>query len=88
MTPLAPPLNAHDTDDLLARKDALVVIQDIYAGDGLRGVPPGTVKALRIFTYNFAYQEMGGLLGVVGAGMIMTGTAYYRDRRERRLAQK
>jgi formylglycine-generating enzyme required for sulfatase activity len=51
----------------LARKDALVVIQDIYAGDGLRGVPRGTVKALRLFTYHFAYQGMGGLLGVVGA---------------------
>ncbi len=51
----------------LKRKDALVVIQDIYAGDGLRGVPRGTVKALRLFTYHFAYQGMGGLLGVVGA---------------------
>jgi formylglycine-generating enzyme required for sulfatase activity len=51
----------------LARKDALVIIQDIYEGDGLRGVPRGTVKALRLFTYHFAYQNMGGLLGVVGA---------------------
>ena len=51
----------------LKRKDAVVVIQDIYAGDGLRGVPRGTVKALRLFTYHFAYQGMGGLLGVVGA---------------------
>ena len=51
----------------LARKDALVVIQDIYAGDGLAGVPRGTVKSLRLFTYHFAYQNMGGLLGVVGA---------------------
>jgi len=51
----------------LARKDALVVIQDIYAGDGLVGVPRGTVKALRLFTYHFAYQNMGGLLGVIGA---------------------
>ncbi len=51
----------------LARKDATVVIQDIYAGDGLRGLPRGSVKSLRLFTYHFAYQEMGGLLGVVGA---------------------
>ena len=49
------------------RKDATVVIQDIYAGDGLRGVPRGAVKSLRLFTYHFAYQGMGGLLGVVGA---------------------
>jgi formylglycine-generating enzyme required for sulfatase activity len=51
----------------LKSKDALVVIQDIYAGDGLTGVPRGTVKSLRLFTYHFAYQNMGGLLGVVGA---------------------
>ena len=49
-----------------ARTDALVVLQDIYAGDGLRGVPRGTVKSLRLFTYHYAYQGMGGLLGVVG----------------------
>jgi len=51
----------------LARQDATVVIQDIYAGDGLKGVPRGVVRALRLFTYHFAYQNMGGLLGVVGA---------------------
>ena len=49
-----------------ARTDALVVLQDIYSGDGLRGVPRGTVKSLRLFTYHYAYQGMGGLLGVVG----------------------
>ena len=49
-----------------ARTEALVVVQDIYAGDGLRGVPRGTVKSLRLFTYHYAYQGMGGLLGVVG----------------------
>ncbi|MDA1277135.1 MAG: SUMF1/EgtB/PvdO family nonheme iron enzyme [Verrucomicrobia bacterium] len=48
------------------RTDALVVLQDIYSGDGLRGVPRGTVKSLRLFTYHYAYQGMGGLLGVVG----------------------
>ncbi|MCX7425671.1 MAG: carbohydrate-binding protein [Planctomycetia bacterium] len=50
----------------LARKDATVYLPDIYVGDGLKGVPRGTIKSLRIFTYHFAYQEMGGLLGVVG----------------------
>ncbi len=50
----------------LARADAVVYIPDIYVGDGLKGVPRGTVKALRLFTYHFAYQDMGGLLGVVG----------------------
>jgi formylglycine-generating enzyme required for sulfatase activity len=48
------------------RKDAVVHLADIYRGGGLAGVPRGTVKELRLFTYHFAYQGMGGLLGVVG----------------------
>ena len=48
------------------RKDALVYVPDIYTGDGLKGIPRGTVKSMRIVGYNFAYQGMGGLLGVVG----------------------
>jgi formylglycine-generating enzyme required for sulfatase activity len=50
----------------LARHDATVYLADIYRGPGLRGVPRGTVKRLRLLTYHFAYQGMGGLLGVVG----------------------
>lgn len=50
----------------LARNDAVVYLADVYAGEGLKGVPRGTVKSLRLFTYHFAYQGMGGLLGVVG----------------------
>ncbi|NQT85149.1 hypothetical protein HQ560_00190, partial [bacterium] len=42
------------------RKDALIHIVDIYAGDGLKGVPRGTIKRLRLFTYHFAYYGMGG----------------------------
>lgn len=41
------------------RTDADVFLADIYYGQGLPGVPRGTVKALRIFTYEFAYQGMG-----------------------------
>jgi len=48
------------------RKDALVYISDIYAGPGLKGVPRGTVKKLRIFTYHFAYHQMGGQVNRVG----------------------
>ncbi|MBE3098776.1 MAG: SUMF1/EgtB/PvdO family nonheme iron enzyme [Planctomycetes bacterium] len=51
---------------MLARKDAVIFIQDIYQGDGLKGIPRGTVKKLRVFTYHFAYHNMGGLLGVLG----------------------
>jgi formylglycine-generating enzyme required for sulfatase activity len=50
----------------LTKKDAVVYIPDIYVGKGLKGVPRGAVKSLRVFTYHFAYQNMGGLLGVVG----------------------
>ncbi|MBI3922118.1 MAG: SUMF1/EgtB/PvdO family nonheme iron enzyme [Armatimonadetes bacterium] len=48
------------------RKDAEMYVADIYQGDGLKGIPRGTVKQLRLFTYHFAYQGMGGLLGVIG----------------------
>ncbi|MBN2294974.1 MAG: hypothetical protein JXM70_21275, partial [Pirellulales bacterium] len=59
-----PPVLPEKVD--LTRKDAVVFLPDIYAGDGLKGIPRGTVKSMRIFTYHFAYQDMGGLLGVVG----------------------
>lgn len=38
-----------------ASKEATVFIQDIYEGEGLRGVPRGTVKALRVLSFEFAY---------------------------------
>ena len=50
----------------LSRQDAVVYLPDVYAGDGMKGVPRGTVKQMRVFTYHFAYQGMGGLLGVIG----------------------
>ncbi|MBR5757630.1 MAG: SUMF1/EgtB/PvdO family nonheme iron enzyme [Thermoguttaceae bacterium] len=36
-----------------------VFIADVYEGEGLKGVPRGEVKALRVFSYQFAYQGMG-----------------------------
>jgi hypothetical protein len=47
-------------------KDAVISISDVYAGPGLAGVPRGTVKALRLFTYHFAYHNMGGQVNRVG----------------------
>lgn len=38
-----------------ASKTATVFIQDIYEGEGLKGVPRGTVKALRVLSFEFAY---------------------------------
>ncbi|WP_372808447.1 SUMF1/EgtB/PvdO family nonheme iron enzyme [Pontiella sp.] len=34
-------------------------IQDIYEGPGLEGVPRGSVAALRLFTYGYAYRLTG-----------------------------
>jgi hypothetical protein len=50
-----------------AGRDALVYIEDIYLGPGLRGVPRGAVKALRLFTYQFGYQKLAGIDHRVGA---------------------
>lgn len=38
-----------------APKTATVFIQDIYEGEGLKGVPRGTVKAFRVLNFEFAY---------------------------------
>ncbi|NQT87908.1 SUMF1/EgtB/PvdO family nonheme iron enzyme, partial [bacterium] len=46
--------------------EATITIADIYVGDGLRGVPRGAVKKLRLFTYHFAYHGMGGQVNRVG----------------------
>ncbi len=47
-------------------KDAVVYLADVYAGDGLKGVPRGTVKTLRLFTYHFAYHGVGGQVNRIG----------------------
>ena len=41
------------------RDDAEVLIANIYEGEGLRGVSPGTIKSLRLFSYQFSYRDMG-----------------------------
>jgi len=66
------PLRARPTPPVVAdrtepgRKDALVYLVDIYSGPGLKGIPRGTVKRLRLVGYQFSYRGMGGLLGSVG----------------------
>jgi len=44
----------------LERDDAVVYLDDVYAGPGLAGVPRGTVKKLRIIAYHFGYPGMAG----------------------------
>lgn len=50
----------------LSRKDAIVYLENIYKGPGLKGVPHGTVKKLRLFTYHFAYHKIAGINHRVG----------------------
>lgn len=52
-------VNEHDPE-------ATMFISDLYSGPGLQGVPRGTVKRLRLFTYHFAYHGMGGQVNRVG----------------------
>lgn len=49
------------------REDAWVLLEDIYSGPGLKDVPRGTVKKLRLFTYHFGYQTLAGIDHRVGA---------------------
>jgi formylglycine-generating enzyme required for sulfatase activity len=47
--------------------EALAYVEDIYVGPGLRGIPKGSVKGLRVFTYHFGYQRVAGIDHRVGA---------------------
>ena len=42
------------------KKTCSVHIADIYNGPGLAGVPRGTAKKLRVFSYHFNYHKTGG----------------------------
>jgi formylglycine-generating enzyme required for sulfatase activity len=51
-----PPVVPHMVDPKCG--DAVVYLADVYKGNGLTGVPRGTVKQLRLFTYHFQYLDM------------------------------
>ena len=38
-------------------KEATMSLSDVYEGAGMAGVPRGTVKRLRLFTYNYVYRH-------------------------------
>jgi len=38
-------------------KDASIALVDIYRGPGLEGVPRGSVRALRVYTYSYVYRH-------------------------------
>lgn len=48
----------------LGEPEATIYLTDVYAGEGMRGVPRGTVKKLRIYAYHFAYPQMGGHINI------------------------
>lgn len=50
----------------LASDESTVFITDIYEGPGLRDVPRGTVKQLRVLEYYFSRRGFGGLYGTLG----------------------
>jgi len=45
---------------------AQVYVANIYEGPGLKNIPVGTVKNLRLYTYTFGFQHEGGLYGTIG----------------------
>ena len=52
----------------LSRKDAIVSLSDIYVGGGLKGVPRGTVKTLRLFSFDYGYHNLANhtYIGIEG----------------------
>ncbi|MFC1634639.1 SUMF1/EgtB/PvdO family nonheme iron enzyme [Planctomycetota bacterium] len=42
------------------QKEATVLLMDVYYGPGLQGVPRGTVKSLRLISYEFTFHGFGG----------------------------
>jgi len=41
-------------------KEGAALLVDVYSGPGLRGVPRGTVKSLRLISYEFTFHGFGG----------------------------
>jgi hypothetical protein len=61
-TPVKPhkkPIVIPDQIDL-TKNDATVYISDVYAGEGLKGVPRGTIQQLRLVGYDFGYRGLAG----------------------------
>jgi formylglycine-generating enzyme required for sulfatase activity len=59
------PLAVRKTPPLIADRTvkgapATIFCTDIYGGRGLKGVPRGTVKELRVFAYHYGYIRSGG----------------------------
>lgn len=53
-----PPAIADRVD--LDRTDGIVYLHNVYSGEGLAGVPRGTIKKLRVIAYDFGYPGLAG----------------------------
>ena len=72
-------------------KQATVFIQDIYEGEGLKGIPRGTVKSLRLHAYEYAYvqtQSDHNWHGIQSVGILNVCWVPYRWRKTARLFLK
>ena len=47
-------------DRTVPNKNATIFCTDIYYGPGLKGIPRGTVKSLRVLAYHYGYLGSGG----------------------------
>jgi formylglycine-generating enzyme required for sulfatase activity len=61
----ATPPTIPDRVDLTSNQ-ATVFITDLYSGPGLKSVPRGAVKNLRVIEYYFSRRGFGGLYGTLG----------------------
>jgi formylglycine-generating enzyme required for sulfatase activity len=43
-----------------ANMTGTMFVTDVYQGEGLKGVPRGIIKSLRIFAYHFGFRKSGG----------------------------
>ena len=59
---LKPPVIPDRVD--LKRDDATVYMADVYSGSGMKGVPRGAVKKLRVYEYHYTYPGMGGHINI------------------------
>jgi formylglycine-generating enzyme required for sulfatase activity len=48
------------------RNHGVVYMADVYQGPAMAGIPRGTVKSLRVFSYHFGYQQIAGIDHRVG----------------------
>ena len=60
-----------------SKTEGTCYVQDVYAGPGLRGVPRGTVKTLRVVSLEFRAAGIGsnGNVGPGGAALVSTPVA-------------